>query len=133
MFYRELISVSCEEASTKFKMKGYISNVNFSTKKPVFILFINNRLVDSVSLRKSVEGIYSNYLPKGAHPFIYLSIDIEPRNVDVNVHPTKHEVHFLHEDSIISSITSAIENVLLGANESRTFLIQVAISNILRE
>lgn len=72
-----------------------------------------------------MEAVYSNYLPKGMHPFAYLSIEVEPRNVDVNVHPTKHEVHFLHEDAIISSITAAIENLLLGANESRTFLVQV--------
>lgn len=72
-----------------------------------------------------MESIYSNYLPKGMHPFVYLSIEIEPRNVDVNVHPTKHEVHFLHEDTIVTKITSSIEDLLLGANESRTFLVQV--------
>ncbi|OXA37201.1 DNA mismatch repair protein Mlh1 [Folsomia candida] len=121
---RELIQVSCDDSVTKFKMQGYVSNVNYSTKKSMFTLFINHRLVDSTGLRKSVEAVYSNYLPKGMHPFAYLSIEVEPRNVDVNVHPTKHEVHFLHEDAIISSITAAIENLLLGANESRTFLVQ---------
>jgi DNA mismatch repair protein MLH1 len=77
------------------------------------------------ALRKSVETIYSNYLPKGSHPFMYLSIEIDPRNVDVNVHPTKHEVHFLHEDKIIAAITNSIENTLMGSNESRTFFVQV--------
>jgi len=81
----------------------------------------------SAALRKSIEAIYSSYVPKGSHPFVYLSIEVDPRNVDVNVHPTKHEVHFLHEDMIVSTITTAVENVLLGSNESRTFFVQVSV------
>ena len=53
------------------------------------------------------------------------SIEILPCNVDVNVHPTKHEVHFLHEDLIISAIQKCVEEKLLGCNESRTFYTQV--------
>ena len=55
---------------------------------------------------------------------ISLSIDIVPSNVDVNVHPTKHEVHFLHEDVIIEAIQKAIEEKLLGCNTSRTYFTQ---------
>jgi DNA mismatch repair protein MLH1 len=43
-------------------------------------------------LKKTVENIYITLLPKGSHPFIYLSLEINPQNVDVNVHPTKREV-----------------------------------------
>lgn len=81
--------------------------------------------LSDTALRKSIESIYYNYLPKGTHPFVYFSIEIDPRNVDVNVHPTKHEVHFLHEDMITTSITNAVESVLLGSNHSRTFMVQV--------
>ncbi|XP_055959466.1 DNA mismatch repair protein Mlh1 [Patella vulgata] len=51
-------------------------------------------------------------------------LEILPQNVDVNVHPTKHEVHFLHEDAIIESIQGVIETKLLGSNTSRTFFTQ---------
>ena len=45
-------------------------------------------------------------------------------NVDVNVHPTKHEVHFLHEETVVATIANSIEAVLQGSNHSRTFFIQ---------
>ena len=53
------------------------------------------------------------------------SLEITPQNIDVNVHPTKHEVHFLHEDEIIESIQRTIDTKLLGANNSRTYFTQV--------
>lgn len=46
-------------------------------------------------------------------------------NVDVNVHPTKHEVHFLHEDKVIDKVVDAIQDKLSGTNTSRTFYTQV--------
>ncbi|NXF92626.1 MLH1 protein, partial [Eubucco bourcierii] len=121
---RELIEVGCEDASLAFKMKGYISNANYSVKKCVFLLFINHRLVESAALRKAVETVYAAYLPKGTHPFLYLSLEIAPQNVDVNVHPTKHEVHFLHEDSILERVQQHVESKLLGSNSSRMYFTQ---------
>ena len=52
------------------------------------------------------------------------SIFINPENIDVNVHPTKHEVHFLHEEIIIDSIQKTIEESLLNCNSSRTYYMQ---------
>lgn len=152
MFFRELLEVEGSDDSLKYKMHGLISNVNYSTKKSIFILFINDRLVDStgkttniwctekcliallfnwvnldfsLALRKTIENVYSLYLPKGSHPFVYISLSLDPRNVDVNVHPTKHEVHFLHEDIIIDKTQKAVESKLLGSNTSRVFYKQV--------
>ncbi|KAH9503230.1 DNA mismatch repair protein [Bulinus truncatus] len=121
---RELIEAKHEDQKLGFKMFALISNANYSVKKSTFLLFINNRLVDSTAIRKALDTVYQAYLPKGSHPFVYLSLDITPQNVDVNVHPTKHEVHFLHEDSIITKIQAEIEAKLLGSNTSRTFFTQ---------
>jgi DNA mismatch repair protein MLH1 len=74
---------------------GLCSNANFNMKKFVFILFINNRLVESTSLRSAIDSVYSKYLPKLTHPFVYLALDIAAHSIDVNVHPTKREVRFL--------------------------------------
>ncbi|XP_074844270.1 DNA mismatch repair protein Mlh1 isoform X3 [Carettochelys insculpta] len=111
-------------------MKGYISNANYSVKKCIFLLFINHRLVESTALRKAIETVYAAYLPKSTHPFLYLSLEIAPQNVDVNVHPTKHEVHFLHEDSILECIQQHIESKLLGSNSSRMYFTQTLIPGV---
>ncbi|PIK36731.1 hypothetical protein BSL78_26435 [Apostichopus japonicus] len=125
---RELLEVDHKNDKLNFQVKGYISHANYSVKKCVLLLFINHRLVDSSSLRKAIEAVYSTYLPKGMHPFLYLSLEISPQNVDVNVHPTKHEVHFLHEDDIIEDIQKMIEQKLLGCNSSRTYFAQELLS-----
>ncbi|KAM6997210.1 DNA mismatch repair protein Mlh1 [Tautogolabrus adspersus] len=121
---RELIEVGFRDQKLNFELKGFISNANYSVKKCILILFINHRLVDSSALKKSMETVYAAYLPKNTHPFLYLSLDIAPQNVDVNVHPTKHEVHFLHEDAVIECVQKHVESKLLGSNASRTFFTQ---------
>ncbi|XP_030850458.1 DNA mismatch repair protein Mlh1 [Strongylocentrotus purpuratus] len=121
---RELLEINHENSGLGFKLSGQVSNANYSVKRLIFLLFINHRLVDSSSLRKAIEAVYSTYLPKNAHPFIYFSLEIAPHNVDVNVHPTKHEVHFLHEEAIIEDIQKCLEQKLLGCNSSRTYFTQ---------
>jgi len=71
-----------------------------------------------------LEDVYSVYLPKKAHPWCYISLNINPQNIDVNVHPTKHEVRFLHEDTIVERIKFALDERLTGNSASRTFYLQ---------
>ncbi|KAI9498783.1 DNA mismatch repair protein mlh1 [Zychaea mexicana] len=120
----ELLHVEKEFPQSEFKMNASFSNANYHVKKMTLLLFINNRLVESSNIKKSIENVYNSLLPKGSYPFVYLSLDINPRNVDVNVHPTKREVHFLNEDRIVDTITSTLQEQLEGANFSRTFYTQ---------
>ncbi|CAH1790125.1 unnamed protein product [Owenia fusiformis] len=121
---RELLELTHDDAKLMFKVRGHITNANYSCKRGTMLLFINNRLVESSALKKAIEVVYSAYLPKQTHPFLYISLEIAPQNIDVNVHPTKHEVHFLHEDAIFETIQQAVEKTLLGSNESRTYFTQ---------
>ncbi|XP_052873413.1 DNA mismatch repair protein Mlh1 [Anopheles cruzii] len=118
---KALVPVVLKDDVLQLTVDGYVTNVNFSHKKPIFLMFINHRAVDCGALKKAIEGIYSVYLAKGSSPFVYISLELNPNNVDVNVHPTKHEVHFLHEEEIVERIKSAVERMLLGGNAARTY------------
>ncbi|KAF9782020.1 hypothetical protein IL306_011780 [Fusarium sp. DS 682] len=120
----ELLEFSVAEDRWGFKAEGFTTNANYSVKKTTLLLFINHRCVESTHIKKAVEQTYANFLPKSGHPFIYLSLEIEPARVDVNVHPTKREVHFLNEDEIIQSICEHIESKLAAVDTSRTFMTQ---------
>jgi DNA mismatch repair protein MLH1 len=125
----ELLEFKSKSDRWGFKATGWISNANYSVKKTSFILFINHRAVESAAIRKAMEQMYATFLPKGGHPFVYLSLDIEPHRVDVNVHPTKREVHFLHEDEIIETICDDARTSLGNIDTSRTFMTQTLLPN----
>ncbi|KAJ8682995.1 hypothetical protein QAD02_018787 [Eretmocerus hayati] len=121
---RELLEISLDDTSYKFKLNALITNPNYANKRFTFLLFINHRLVDSTLIKRTIEDMYAVYLPKKAHPWCYLSLEIDPHNVDVNVHPTKYEVRFCHEDMIIEKIKAALDEKLAASDASRTFYIQ---------
>ena len=120
----ELIEFTSSEAKWGFTARGWTTNANYHVKKTTLLLFINHRSVDSTNIRKAIEQTYSAFLPKGGHPFTYLSLEIDPQRVDVNVHPTKREVNFLNEDEITEAICNDIQVKLGNVDTSRTFMTQ---------
>lgn len=120
----ELLEFSSEDERFGFKATGWTTNANYHVKKTTLLLFINHRSVESSNIRKALEQTYSTFLPKGTHPFIYLSLEIDPQRVDVNVHPTKREVNFLNEDEITELICNDIRIWLANVDTSRTFMTQ---------
>ncbi|KAI0857647.1 histidine kinase-like ATPase [Xylaria cubensis] len=120
----ELIQFSASDDRWGFKATGWATNANYHIKKTTLLLFINNRSVESSNIKKAVEQTYSTFLPKSGHPFLYLSLEIDPQRVDVNVHPTKREVNFLNEDEIIQCVCETIREKLAAVDTSRTFMTQ---------
>ena len=118
------MKISCADDKLKFTMSGYATNVNYSYKKSKMLIFINNRSVDCPAIKKSVDELYALFLPKGQHGFVYIGLEVDPKNVDCNVHPTKAEVHILFEDRITEMIKNAIEEELLGSNDTKKMYTQ---------
>jgi DNA mismatch repair protein MLH1 len=124
----DLIDIHVENQQYGFKAEGLVSNANYSGKRTTMLLFINHRSVDSSIIKKAVEQTYLAFLPKGAKPFLYLSLEIDPARVDVNVHPTKREVNFLNEEEIVELICEDIRANLGKVDTSRTFMTQSLLS-----
>ena len=106
------------------RVEGLVSGGNYHSKKTTFILFINSRLVDCPQLKRACESVYAAILPKAEKPFIFLHLRLPLQDVDVNVHPTKQEVHFLHQEAIVELIQTKLEKILLATNSTRTFTMQ---------
>jgi len=126
----ELIEFTSSASQWGYRARGWTTNANYHVKKTTLLLFINHRSVDSTNIRKAIEQTYSAFLPKGGHPFTYLSLDIDPHRVDVNVHPTKREVNFLNEDEIIEKICTDIRSKLADVDTSRTFMTQTLLPGV---
>ncbi|SPN98590.1 related to DNA mismatch repair protein [Cephalotrichum gorgonifer] len=120
----ELIEFSSEDVRWQFKASGFATNANYSHKKTTLLLFVNHRCVESRDIKKSLEEMYKAFLPKNAHPFVYLNLEINPHSVDVNVHPTKRYVKFEHEDEIVRAICEEISSKLASVDKSRAFMTQ---------
>ena len=61
------------------------------------------------------------------------SLEIDPQSVDVNVHPTKREVHFLNEDAIVERVCNVAQEKLHDKSQSRSYPTQVRGGQHLRE
>ena len=93
----------------KFKL-GYLGNgaIYRSTKDSIFT-FINNRMVKSKIVENAVIDGYYTKLMKGKYPFAIIFLDVNPKDVDVNVHPSKKIVKFADEEGIYNYVLKEIE------------------------
>jgi DNA mismatch repair protein MLH1 len=73
-------------------------------------------------LKTAIKQIYEPYLPKKTYPFVYISVKMDPKKIDVNVHPTKEQVGFVRESDIVADIQGEIRQKLQGGNDSRVFV-----------
>jgi DNA mismatch repair protein MutL len=100
-------------------ISGFISDPTLANKKATLILFVNDRLVDSTAVRRCLEQVYASVLTSGQKFFVILSVTLPAWRVDVNVHPTKHEVMMLDEDILLRTIADAVREELAKSSTSK--------------
>lgn len=92
---------------------GYVSSpalVRSGTQ--AIYTYINGRFIRDKVVQHAVMQAYRGVIDRGRYPVVALFIEIPPGEVDVNVHPTKHEVRFRRQSAVHDAIQAAIEDVL---------------------
>ncbi len=77
-----------------------------------FYTYINGRFIRDRVVQHAILQAYKSLLERGRYPIVVLFINVPAGEVDINVHPTKHEVRFRQQGRIHDTIVSAIETVL---------------------
>lgn len=105
------ILISAEKESVKISGYTSLPTLNKANSLSQF-LFVNNRPVRDKLLLGAIRGAYQDVLAQGRYPMCALFFDVDPRYVDVNVHPAKAEVRFYDNALVRGLLVSSIRNAL---------------------
>jgi DNA mismatch repair protein MutL len=110
---KQMLEVMAEEEG--YRLSGFISptSVTRSNRKEI-TFFINGRWVQEIALNTALLQAYHTMLMVGRYPMSALLLEIDPREVDVNVHPAKAEVRFRSQDKIFSFVQRSTRKALLA-------------------
>ena len=109
-----LLTVSMEDEG--WKVSGYVSGPGesrSSRKNQVF--FVNGRVIRSKVMEKGLDMAYRERLFEGRHPIAYLFMEVDPGDLDVNIHPTKQEIRFDDDEKAADFIRRAVSATLMSA------------------
>lgn len=121
---------------TGIRLWGWIGLPTFSrSQTDLQHFFVNGRSIRDKVVSHAVRQAYQDVLYQGRHPAFVLFLEIEPKDVDVNVHPTKHEVRFRDSRVIHGFVSSTLQKALaqdrpqdhLQSNEAQSLLPEEAI------
>jgi len=105
---KAMIPVSFE--SEWAKVSGFVSQPELTRSgNDLQSFFVNGRSVNSKAISNALRLGYYTLMPKGRYPAAVLNVSIDPKDVDVNVHPAKTEVRFGYEKEVMDAITRAVE------------------------
>ena len=106
----ELFGKSVLRNLKKFEY-GYLGNVEIlRSSKDFMFTFVNNRYVKSTTIERAVIDGYYTKLMKGKYPFAIIFYNTDPKEIDVNVHPSKKIVKFSNDKIVYNEIKSAIDD-----------------------
>ena len=112
---KELVAIS--EDTNFVKIRGYVSlpeNAIKTRKEQYF--FVNNRFVKNPFLNHAIYEAYKELITYQSHPRYFLFLEMDPKNIDINIHPTKTEVKFTDDKAVYMLLVSSIKRALGKAN-----------------
>jgi DNA mismatch repair protein MutL len=105
--YNEMMVPVCE-TTDYIKVDGFIGKPEVAKKtRGEQFFFVNKRFIKSVFLNNAIAKAYEGLIADKSYPFYCLFIDINPANIDINVHPTKQEIKFDDERSVYMILNAA--------------------------
>jgi DNA mismatch repair protein MutL len=110
--YQEQLA-ACREETEYVQVNGFVGKPEFARKtRGEQFLFVNNRFIRSNYLHHAIMNAFEGLLPDQSFPFYVLFISLDPRHIDVNVHPTKTEIKFDDERAVYAVLRSAVRQAL---------------------
>lgn len=105
--------VPIKEETDIVSFSGFITKPEYATsKKGEQFFFVNKRFIKSPYLHHAVMTAYQDLLGKEMHPPYFIHLEIDPAQIDINIHPTKTEIKFLEERSIYAILRTCIRQSL---------------------
>ncbi|MBX9890549.1 MAG: DNA mismatch repair endonuclease MutL [Amoebophilaceae bacterium] len=105
--------IPCEETTHLLSIKGYIGKPEQAKKtRGEQFLFVNQRFIKSPFLNHAIKNAYDRLLPSDSFPFYVIYLTIDPRFIDINVHPTKMEIKFQDEKMLYTVMQAVIKKSL---------------------
>lgn len=105
--------LSAYEETTIATIKGFVGKPEHAKKtRGEQFFFVNNRFIKDAYLNHAVMSCYENLISKEQFPFYVICIDIDPTQIDVNVHPTKTEIKFEDERSLYQILRAVCKKAI---------------------
>ncbi|PID93838.1 MAG: DNA mismatch repair protein MutL [Bacteroidetes bacterium] len=102
--------VPIEAQTNSVTISGFIGKPQFARKtKGEQYFFVNNRFIKHHYLNHAVQSAFEELIPEGAFPSYFIFFEVNPSDIDVNIHPTKTEINFLDARLIYSFLRSAVK------------------------
>lgn len=110
--YQEKL-VPVEVDTEVIKITGFIGKPESARRtKGEQYFFANNRFIKHPYLNHAIEEVFSTLIPEGHFPSYFLYLDINPQDIDINIHPTKTEVNFQNHQAIYGILKSAVKEAI---------------------
>ena len=105
--------VPVNETTEVLKLSGFIFKPEFSKKsRGEQFFFVNNRFIKSPYLNHAVNSAFEGLINSGYNASYFLFLDVDPKRIDINIHPTKTEIKFDDDHTIYAILRSAIKHSL---------------------
>ncbi len=103
-----------EENVDIVKIQGFVCKAELCRKtKNQQYFFVNGRFMKNNYFANAIERAYSNIIQDKTYPIFFIQLEVEPKNIDVNIHPTKTEIKFL-DDKVIYAVLNAATKKSIG-------------------